>query len=163
VYVEVLGIVNVLVVAGLDRIEHPRLQVEEDGAGDVARVVGLVEEDIFAVAAFGRIVLEIAILVDAVLLTELLPELLPDCTVLSAPFCLRSDLRRRVCLMWGMAEGYAVNVPLLPHWPAWSVIISLWRHQYPCAIRIAPCLRTAASCRDEVWQWDALRGSRARR
>jgi hypothetical protein len=78
VYVEVLGVVDVLVRAVLDRVEHPRLQVEQDGARNVASVVGLVEEDVFAVAAFGRKILEIAVLVDAVLLTQLLPELLAN-------------------------------------------------------------------------------------
>jgi hypothetical protein len=54
------------------------LEVEQDGARDVARVVGLVEEDVLAVAALGRKVLQVAILVDAVLEAELLPELAPD-------------------------------------------------------------------------------------
>jgi hypothetical protein len=38
----------------------------------------LVEEDVFAVAAFGCEVLEVAVLVDAVFLAELLPELRAD-------------------------------------------------------------------------------------
>jgi hypothetical protein len=38
----------------------------------------LVEEDVFAVAAFGREVLEVAVLVDAVFEAELLPELRAD-------------------------------------------------------------------------------------
>jgi hypothetical protein len=38
----------------------------------------LVEEYVFAVAAFCRKVLEVAVAIDAVFLTELLPELLPD-------------------------------------------------------------------------------------
>jgi hypothetical protein len=76
--VEVLGVVDVLVCARLDRVEHARLQVEQDGARDVARVVGLVEEDVLAVAALGREVLEVAVAVDAMLLAQLLPELLPD-------------------------------------------------------------------------------------
>jgi hypothetical protein len=78
VYVEVLGIVNVLVGARLDRVEHSRFEIEENGAGNVARVVGLVEENILAIAAFGRKVLEVAVSVDAVLLTQLLPKLLAD-------------------------------------------------------------------------------------
>jgi len=60
---------------------HSRLEIEEDGARDVARVVGLVEEDILAVAAFGRVGCEITILIDAVFLAELLPELGADCAV----------------------------------------------------------------------------------
>lgn len=78
VYVEVLWIVDVLVGARLDRVEHSRLEIEKDGTWDVAGIVGLVEEDILAVAAFRRKVFEIAVLVDAVLLTQLLPELLAD-------------------------------------------------------------------------------------
>jgi hypothetical protein len=77
-YVEVLGIVDVLVCARLDRVEHPWLEIEENGAWDVPRVVRLVEEDVLAVATFGRKVFEVAVAVDAVLLTQLLPELLPN-------------------------------------------------------------------------------------
>jgi hypothetical protein len=90
--VEVLGVVNVLVGTGLDSIDdlssvqhglengrggcaYSRFQVHQDGAWDVARIVGLVEEDILAVAAFGSKVLEIAVAIDAVFLTQLLPEL----------------------------------------------------------------------------------------
>ena len=50
---------------------------------DVARVVGLVEEDILAVAAFGRVGCEVAVLVDTVFLAELLPELAADWTMVS--------------------------------------------------------------------------------
>jgi hypothetical protein len=38
----------------------------------------LVEEYVFAVAALSRKVLEVSIFIDAVFLTELLPELLPN-------------------------------------------------------------------------------------
>jgi hypothetical protein len=57
---------------------YPWLEVDEDGAWDVACVVALVVEDIFAVAALGREVLEVPVLADAVLLAELLPELTAD-------------------------------------------------------------------------------------
>ena len=73
--VEVLGVVDVAVRALTDTIDDARFKVEHDGAWDVASVVGLVEEDIFAVAAFGGIAGEVARLVDAVLLTKALPEL----------------------------------------------------------------------------------------
>jgi len=76
--VEVLRVVDVLVRARLDRLEHPRLQIQQNGARDVARIVGLVEEDILAVAALGRKVLEVAVAIDAVFLAQLLPELLAD-------------------------------------------------------------------------------------
>nr|AGU10944.1 hypothetical protein [uncultured organism] len=78
VYVEVFGVVDVLVGARLDRVQHSGLEIQENGAGDVAGVVGLVEEYVFAVAALGREVLEVAVAVDAVFLAQLLPELLPD-------------------------------------------------------------------------------------
>lgn len=103
--VEVLGVVYVLVGAGLDAVEdlsklflahvsqlpqphhvvivvgntHPGLQVDQDRAGDVSGVVALVVEDVLAVTALGRKVLEVAILADAVFLAELLPELASDC------------------------------------------------------------------------------------
>lgn len=89
--VEVLGVVDVLVRACLNSIEDLRpvqrlpcqgiktsysgFEIHQNGAWDVARVVGLVEEDILAVAAFCRKVLEVAIAIDAVFLAELLPEL----------------------------------------------------------------------------------------
>jgi hypothetical protein len=79
VHVEVLRVVDVLVGARLDGVDDAVLEVEQDGARDVARVVRLVEEDVLAVAALGGEVLEVAILVDAVLEAELLPELAPDC------------------------------------------------------------------------------------
>jgi hypothetical protein len=55
----------------------PRLQVDQAGAGDVALVVRLVEEDVLAVAAgaAGGPLLHDAIIVDAVLAAELPPEL----------------------------------------------------------------------------------------
>jgi hypothetical protein len=78
VYVEVLRVVDVLVGARLDAVDDAVLEVEQDGARDVARVVGLVEEDVLTVATFGREVLQVTILVYAVLEAELLPELAPD-------------------------------------------------------------------------------------
>jgi F0F1-type ATP synthase gamma subunit len=53
---------------------YPWLQVDEDGPRDVSCVVALVKEDILAVAAFSRKLLEIAVLVDPMLLAKLLPE-----------------------------------------------------------------------------------------
>ena len=87
-HVEVLRVVDVFVGAGEDAVDDAGLEVEEDGAGDVARVVGLVEEDVFAVAGprgreaaapaggvGGGEVGEVAVLVYAVFEAELLPEL----------------------------------------------------------------------------------------
>jgi len=78
VNIEVLRVVDVLVGTGLDIVDDARLEVEQDGAWDVASVVGLVEEDILAVAAFGREVFEVPVTVDAVLKTQLLPKLGSD-------------------------------------------------------------------------------------
>ena len=74
----ILGIVDVLVRAGENAVYNTGFEVEEDGAGDVARVVRLVEEHIFAVADLGRKGLKVAVTVDAVFQTELLPELRPN-------------------------------------------------------------------------------------
>ena len=49
----------------------PRLEVEQQRARHVVLIVGLVEEDVLAVAALRREVLEHAILADAVLGAEL--------------------------------------------------------------------------------------------
>ena len=58
----------------------PGLQVDEAGAGDVALVICLVEENVFAVAALlrGGIPVHDAVVVDAVLAAQLLPELGAD-------------------------------------------------------------------------------------
>jgi hypothetical protein len=82
-HVEIFGVVDVFVGAGLDAVYDSGFEVEEDGAGDVACVVGLVEEDIFAVAAFGCEVFEVSVLIYAVFAAELLPEFTPDCMRIS--------------------------------------------------------------------------------
>jgi hypothetical protein len=66
--VKVLGVVDVLVGARLDGVDDAGLEVDEDGAGDVARVVALVVEDVLAVTALGGKILEVAVLADSVLL-----------------------------------------------------------------------------------------------
>lgn len=104
-HIEVLRVVDILMRSRLDPIEHARLEIQEDGAGNVACVVGLVEEDIFAVAAFGREGLEVAVAVDAMFEAQLLPEL-------------RTDFGSGgLAVWWGLWWG-GVGVPLLPHWPA---------------------------------------------
>lgn len=100
--VEVFGVVNVLVGTGLDAVDdlcglasafwsflrsiatHSWLKVNQDGSRNVSGVVALVVKYVFSVAALGRKVFEVAILADAVLLAELLPELAADCAS-SAP------------------------------------------------------------------------------
>jgi hypothetical protein len=63
-------------------VQHsaPGLQVDEAGAGYVALVICLVEEDVFPVAALlrGGILVQDAVVVDAVLAAQLLPELGAD-------------------------------------------------------------------------------------
>jgi hypothetical protein len=73
--VEVLGVVYVSILTRLYTVNYPWLEVDEDGPWDVSCVVALVVKDIFAVAAFGRKVLEVPVLVDAMFLAKLLPEL----------------------------------------------------------------------------------------
>ena len=66
--IEVLRVVNVLVLAALDAVDDTRLEIDQDCSWDISSVVTLVEEDILPVASFSGKVLEIAILVNAVLL-----------------------------------------------------------------------------------------------
>lgn len=81
--VEVLWVVDILVGTGLYAIDDARLEIYEDSSRNVSRVVALVVEDIFPITAFCRKVLEVAILIDAVFLTELLPKLATDWIVLA--------------------------------------------------------------------------------
>lgn len=62
---------------------YPWLEVDQDGAWDVPCVIALVIKDIFAVTAFGRKILEVPVLTDAVFLAKLLPELTADFAPLS--------------------------------------------------------------------------------
>ena len=75
--VDVLGVVEARELL-LHVVQHPRLQVHQQRTRDVLLVVGLVEEDVLAVAALDRKVLEDAVLADAVLGAQLLPELHPN-------------------------------------------------------------------------------------
>lgn len=98
----------------------------------------LVEKDILAIAALGREVLQVSILADTMLQAQLLPELTTDYR--------ESPLARTIlgfhCIMYpavfqlgicaivvlGVLRSKSAeesNIPLLPHWPAWIVIISL--------------------------------------
>jgi hypothetical protein len=95
------------------RCSYSGFEVHQDGAWDVARIVGLVEKDIFAVAAFGSKVFEVAVAIDAVFLAQLLPELRAHCTKCVSRVEAPNQAEREV------------TIPLLPHWPAWSVMISL--------------------------------------
>ena len=120
--VEVLGVVDVLVGPRVDAVYDAGLEVDQDGTRDIAGVVALVVEDILAVAALGRKVLQVPVLVDPMLLAELLPELTANCISVSALLVrARIEVRRRVNGNRGTGD-YSL---LLPHWPAWIVMISL--------------------------------------
>ena len=75
----------------------------------------LVEEDVLAITTLGRKVFKISVLVDAMLLAELLPELASNCG--------NSRSVTLPCGRFGLQGGD--EVPLFPHWPAWIVMISL--------------------------------------
>ena len=66
----------------MDTVDNAGLKVNKDGSWNITSVVALVVEYIFAVAALGREVLQIPVLVDPVFLAELLPELAANCVVL---------------------------------------------------------------------------------
>lgn len=114
-------------------VTYSRLQVDQDRARDISRVVALVVKHILAVPALGGKVLEVAILADSVLLAELLPELASNC--LPRQQCLgqlprpRQMPRPPAVSARGVADRRAVRETsyslLLPHCPAWIVIISL--------------------------------------
>ena len=84
----------------------------------------LVEEDILPIPSLGGKIFEVAVLADSMFLTEMLPELTSDLETRRE----RDDVPRargRVC--FSHIPGGS-TIPLLPHWPAWIVMISLiWR------------------------------------
>jgi len=53
---------------------HPRFEVDEDRTRDVVLVVGLIEEDVLAIAALGRPLFEDTLFADPVLCTQALPK-----------------------------------------------------------------------------------------
>jgi hypothetical protein len=62
----------------MHEVTYSWFEVDQDGPWNVACVIALVVEHIFAVAAFCGKVLEVPVLTDAVLLAKLLPELTAD-------------------------------------------------------------------------------------
>jgi hypothetical protein len=101
-HVKVLGVVNILVCAGLYAVYDSRFEVEEDRARDISCVVGLVEEDILPVSPLCCKILEVSVLVDAVLATELLPEFTADCMrALVSPLAQSQGWRTRRVLALG--------------------------------------------------------------
>lgn len=111
--VKVLGVVNVLVGPRLDAVDDARLEIDQDGARDVARVIALVVKDVLAVAALGGKVLEIAVLVDAVLLAELLPELAANLNA-RALYVSRDSFRTSTCIAGNGKGGKRTAVTALP-------------------------------------------------
>ena len=88
----------------MNAVDDAGFEVDQDGSGDVSRVVALVIEDVFAVTAFGRKVLEVPVLVDAVLLAQLLPELATDCALVNMQRN-RPDQHSRLATLAGPARS----------------------------------------------------------
>ena len=78
-HVKVLWVVDIAIRTVHDAVDDSRFEVQHNRARYISRVVGLVEENIFAIAAsvraFGGVWVKVAILVYAMLEAELLPEL----------------------------------------------------------------------------------------
>ena len=72
--VEVLWVVQVLVEPILDCVDDTGFQVDEERARYVVLIISLVEEYILPVISLGRILLQVPLGVDSVLLTQTLPE-----------------------------------------------------------------------------------------
>ena len=82
----------------LNRVYHPRFQIQKQSSRDVVVVVGLVEKHVFsvpAVAILGEL-LQNPILRDAVFLAQLLPKLGAD-LVAALPDLQRDHLSRHFC------------------------------------------------------------------
>jgi hypothetical protein len=77
-HVEVLWVVEVSVESVLDAIDDSRLQVDQQGSGDVMFIVSLVEEHIFPVVVVGGVLLQNSVWLNSVFVAELLPELVTD-------------------------------------------------------------------------------------
>jgi hypothetical protein len=97
--VEVFRVIDVLVWTGLDCVEDSRFQIQENGARNITSIVRLVEEDILSVSTLCRKVFKVAILIDTMLLTKLLPELRSNCIVSASVimFCAQA--------IWAIARG----------------------------------------------------------
>lgn len=67
---------------------YPGFQINQYCPGNIPGVVALVVEDVLPIAALGRKVFQVTILIDSMLLTKLLPELTPNC---SASVTVRRD------------------------------------------------------------------------
>lgn len=90
-------------------ITHARLQVDKDSSGNVVLVIRLIEEYIFAVAAFRSPFLQYAFVVDAVLRTQALPV---HRTHLHDALDTCKELEQMLLSLW------------FPHCPSWTVTIS---------------------------------------
>lgn len=93
-------------------------EINQDRARDIARIIGLVEEDVLAITALCGKVLEVAILTDTMLLAELLPELTSNYQLYQPTnLCVYSSYRASLTSSRFVAR-LKWNVLLLPHWPA---------------------------------------------
>ena len=131
-------------------LTYPWLEIEEDCSRDVTSVVGLaeparnssvsctvrtrrigvpqrrrgvylVEEDVLPIPSLGGEVFEVAVLADSMFLTEMLPELTSDLETRRE----RDDVPRARGRVRFSHDPGGSTIPLLPHWPAWIVMISL--------------------------------------
>lgn len=57
------------------------LQVYQDRSWDISRIVALVVKHVLSISALCREILEVAVLVDTMLLAELLPKLAANCVL----------------------------------------------------------------------------------
>lgn len=83
----ILGIVNIFIRARENAIDYAGLEVEENSAGNISRIVRLIEENILAVANLCCERFEIAVAVDTVFQAELLPELRANYSIHSQCAC----------------------------------------------------------------------------
>lgn len=61
-----------------DGVDDPRLQIQQDGAGNVVLVICLVEEHVLPICALCGVVLQGALRRDSMLAAKFLPELKPN-------------------------------------------------------------------------------------
>mmetsp|Transcript_38777 Transcript_38777/g.37120 ORF Transcript_38777/g.37120 Transcript_38777/m.37120 type:complete len:89 (-) Transcript_38777:38-304(-) len=77
-HIKVLRIIEIRVQAILNPIDDSGLQINEERSRDVVLVVSLVEEHILPVVSLGRILLQDAFRVDAMLHAKLFPKFISN-------------------------------------------------------------------------------------
>lgn len=75
---EVFWVVELRVETILYTVDDSGLEIDHAGAWDIVLIIGLVEEDIFAVVTVLSVVFEDALSADSVLHAQLLPELVSN-------------------------------------------------------------------------------------